>query len=372
MRILIGTVLASATALVALAAADDPAPLFKPVTPSKAAVRVRIPVIEQRGTAMHFEALVPKAKGKTGETVEITAALEVIPGKSFVPANVWQNWGYEVPQNKMVTLPELTVSGLQVAPKSNKGFDVTARFTDIRLEVIEPSSEAEKVAGADLYLRLADLTRPADRLFEPRLFFQDKFLDLSLPTALVKHPGTGEDAPAEPRPGTDADRVAFGSTLINRQAPVFPYASVNGLALYKLPDGKVEPVSVGVASTTDTSSGAWMTMGMARGCNVQLDADEVPGNVATVKTKLAKGVVKELRLSGATGPGLKTPRDLVITDLQVYVDKNDSGHFLYLGPRFLETYYKDAVFSCGPDGTWQLRGRARSELLKDIKTRPKM
>jgi hypothetical protein len=86
---------------------------------------------------------------------------------------------------------------------------------------------------------------------------------------------------------------------------------------------------------------------------------------------VAKGKVKELRLGVMTGAGLKTQKDIVIPDLTVWVDKSNSGHFIWFGPRFLDTYLKDPILACGPDGIWQLHGRIKPDLLQDIKTRLK-
>ena len=80
-----------------------------------------------------------------------------------------------------------------------------------------------------------------------------------------------------------------------------------------------------------------MTIGTARGCNVEMDREnETKGMGATFETTVVKGKVKELRLGVMTGPGLKTPKDIVIQDLTVWVDKSNSGHFIWLGPRFLD------------------------------------
>jgi hypothetical protein len=98
---------------------------------------------------------------------------------------------------------------------------------------------------------------------------------------------------------------------------------------------------------------------------------DIKGMGATFEAMIAKGKVKELRLGIMTGPGLKTQKDIVIQDLTVWIDKSNSGHFVWLGPQFLSTYLKDDVLACGPDGMWQLHGRIKPDLLQDIKTRPK-
>jgi hypothetical protein len=373
MRVLLRfTVPAAAVAFAALitqAGADDPAPLLKPVTPPADRVRVRIPVEEKGGgTAMQFKAQVPKAK--KGEVAEVTVAIETMPGPSCVSAKKWRSLGYEVPANKTVVLPELLIPGTQLAPKPSKGRDVEAKLTDIRLEVVEPPSESDKVRGCDFYLCMNDLTRNAYRAFEPRVYFADKFLELSAPAAGVKRPGTGDDTPPEPAVNPDPTLVVVAGPTVNRGGPVFAYAAVNGLTQYKTPDGKNEPVNVGVSSTTDWPSGVMMTMGAARGIGIELErGKDVVGDGTGYEAMVAKGTIKELRLGFVTGPG-KAAKDLVVKDVTVWVDKNNSGHFLWLGPRFLEEHFKDAVYAFGPDG-WRLHGRMKPDLLQDTKTRPK-
>ena len=367
-------ILASLSAMAAQP--DAPGPLLKPVIPPKTSIRVRIPVIEQRNTTMQFKALIakgPKAKGKKGETIEVMVGVETLPGKSYVSTKLWKDWGYDVPPNKLTTLAELIVLGTQLAPKSTKGLDVQVKVPDINLEIIDPPGGADKVRGVDIYIRLGDLTKNADRQFEPRLNFQDRFLDLTVPATAVKRPGTGDEPPAEPTITSDQELVVVaGPMVINKGLPIFAYASVNGLTQYKTADGQFEAVRAGVSSTSDTDTGVWITMGTARGCNVEMDqGKDIAGKSATFETRVVKGKVKELRLGVMTGPGLKIQKDIVIQDIVVFVDKADSGHFVYLGPRFMDTYLKDSVYACGPEGLWQLHGRLKPELLQDIKTRAK-
>jgi hypothetical protein len=354
-------------------AADEPAPLLKSVVPPSSSIRVRIPVVEERGTTMQFKAQVPKGKGMKGETIEVAVGIETLPGPSFVSSKLWQSWGYEIPANKTAVLPELILLGTQVAPKTTKGRDVQVKIPAIRLEIIEPPGGAEKVRGCDIFLTLKELTKNADRKFETRLYFQDKFLELTIPSGSVKQSGTGDEAPPDPAITADPELVVVAGPLTaNRGMPLFAYSSVNGLTQYKTPAGKIELVNAGVSSTNDWTTGVLMTIGTARGCGVEMEQgkDEM-GMGATFETMVAKGKVKELRLGVMTGPGLKNQKDIVIQDLTVWVDKSNSGHFVWLGPRFLDTYLKDHILACGPDGIWQLHGRTKPDLLQDIKTRAK-
>lgn len=354
-------------------AADEPGPLLKPIVPPTNNIRIRIPVIEERGTTMQFKAQIPKGKGKKGETIDVTVGIENLPGSSFVSAKLWQSWDYEIPPTRVATLPEMILLGSQVAPRISKGHDVQVKVQAIRLEIIDPPAGAEKVRGCDIFLDLKDLTKNAERTFEPRFYFQDKFLELTVPSSTVKRPGTGDDPPPDPMITTDKELVAVSGPTINRLGmPVFSYAAVNGLTQYKTADGKIELVSAAISSTNDWPTGVMMSIGTARGCGVEIEeGKDVKGTSATFEAIVAQGKVKELRLGLMTGPGLKTQKDVVIKDLTVWIDKGNSKHFIWLGPRFLDTYFKDQIFAYGSDGMWQLHGRIKPDLLQDIKMRPK-
>ena len=378
MRVLSFSILA--TLVVATGRADEPAPLLKPVVPPSSSVRVRIPVIEERFTTMQFKAQVPmgpKGKGKKGDTIDVTVGIETLPGPSYVSSKLWESWGYEVPPNRIGTLPELQISGTQVAPKITKGRDVQIKWPSIRLEIIEPPGGSDKVRNTDIFLTLRDFTKGLDRTFETRLYFQDKFLELTVPASTVKRLGSGDEPPPDPTITADKELVVIAGPMTTtvptaRGLPVFAYAAANGLTQYKTASGTIEYVNAGVSSTNDWEKGVLMTIGTARGCNVEMDREnEAKGMGATFETRVLKGKVKELRLGAMTGPGLKTPKDIVIQDLTVWIDKSNSGHFIWLGPRFVDAYLKDPIYACGPDGLWQLHGRIMPDLLQDIKTRPK-
>jgi hypothetical protein len=350
--------------------AAEPGPLLKPVVPSSTNTRVRIPVIEERGTTMQFKAQIPKGKAKKGETIDIVVGIETLPGPSYVSSKLWESWGYEVPPNRTAILKEITIPAWQIAPKTTKGQDVMIKIPSIAMEIIEPPGGADKVRGCDIFLTLKELTKGADRNFETRFYFPDKYFELSVPSGSVKRPGTGDVGPADPEVTKDSELVVVAAPMAFRGMPLFAYSSINGLTQYKTPEGKIELVNAGVSSTNDWPTGVLMTMGTARGCGVEMEKEDVKGLGATFETRAVKGKVKELRLGVITGPG-KTQKDIVIQDLTVYVDKANSGHFVWLGPRFMDAYLKDHVYACGTDGMWQLHGRIKPDLLMDIKTRPK-
>jgi len=354
-------------------AADDPAPLLKPVAPGPDRVRVRIATSEEKNSFLHIHARVPRANGKKGELVDARAAFEVRPGRAVVAAKKWQSWGYEVPPKKTAILPELVIPGVQLAPQpSGGGRDVEVRFAGLRVDIVETPGNADTVLGCDLLVSLSDLTKQTDRLFEPRLYFADQFLELSVPAGSVKRPGTGEDKPPEPRVNSDPKLVPVMATTATRGLAVFTSAALNGVASYKTADGKDVPVNVTVSSTARAPGGIIVSMGVARGCGVDLEkGNEIPGMGTNFETKMARGKVKELRIGFQTGAGFKSPRDWVLKDVTVWVDRNDSGHMVWLGPEFLRAHFKDPVHACGPDGAWKFHGRVEAESLQEVKPRPK-
>jgi hypothetical protein len=352
------------------APADEPGQLLKPVVPSANRIRVRIPVIEERLTTMQFKAQIPKKK--KDETIDVTVAIETLTGPSYVSSKLWQSWGYEVPKNKIAVLPEMVIPAIQIAPKITKGRDVQVKVPAIRMEIIDPPGGAEKVRGCDIFLTIKELTKSSERTYEPRLHFHDKFLELTVPSGSVKRPGTGDEGPPDPMITPDKELEVFVGPMAIRVQPLFAYAAINGLTQYKTPDGKIEQVNVGVSSTNDWPTGIAMSMGTARGCGVELEqGKDQKGSGLTFDTMMAKGKVRELRLGVLTGPGLKTQKDIVIQDETVWVDKSDSGHIVFIGPKFLSTYFKDSIYTCGTDGIWQLHGRVKTDLLQDTKIRPK-
>jgi hypothetical protein len=356
--------------LAALAPADEPAPLLKPVAPRPNTVRVRVATSEEKGSFYHVRARVPTANGK--KEVDVRVAFEVRPGKAAVAAKKWTSWGYDLPANKVGILPELVIPGVQVAPDPKKaGRDVELRLPGMRVEIIEPPGGADTVLGCDLLVSLGDVTRHTDRAFEPRLHFADNFLELTVPAGSVRRACTGFDDPPPPGVSPDAELVPVAAATKTRGLAVFTTAALNGLARYPGPDGKEVPVNMTVSSTTNCPGGVIMTMGTARGCKVELEGKEITGLGTGFETAIVKGTVKELRIGVQSGPGFRNRQDVVLKDVTVFVDKNDSGHMVWLGPNFWREHFKDVVYSCGPDGAWTLLGRVKPEQLKDVKTRPK-
>ena len=222
--------------------------------------RIQITTSEAKSGFYHIAAQIPKAKG---EMTEVTAAFEVRSGQSYVTAKKWQSWGYEIPTNKVGVLPALIIRASQVAPKVSKGRDLEFRLTDVHLHIVEPPKGADTVIGCDLLLAMNDVTKNVDRAYEPRLYFADNFLELTVPANSVKRPGTGDIPPPEPAVNADPTLVPFMAPVKTRGVAVFSSAAINGLSRYRTPDGKEKAVSVTVSSTTNCPGGIMVSMGTA-------------------------------------------------------------------------------------------------------------
>jgi hypothetical protein len=326
---------------------------------------------------MQLAAQVHKAvKGtKKSELVDVVVAFDTMPNPSYVTAKKLESWGYTVPKNKEFLLPELLVTMAQVAPKPAKGgTDAVVRLTNLKLTVVDaPASGDDTVFFSDMSLSASTLYQNGERAMEPRVGFGGRYLELTVPSAIVKRPGT-DDLPA-PAVTADADAMlvpAVGPTTLRNGLPVFAYAAVNGQESYKLANGNTAPVNVVVASISNWDTGIVVTIGLARGCKVEMNAG-MAGMTATGaegKSEMVPGKIKELRLGLNTGAGLKEKKDFVLKDVPVWVDKNVSEGLLYLGPKFMDTHFKDAVYAGGAEG-WKLHGRVSPDLLFDIKTRKK-
>jgi len=302
----------------------------------------------------------------------VVVAFDSLPGKSYVAMKKWKSWGFEVPANRIAVLPELIITGSQLAPKISKGRDTEFRITNIKLEIIEPPADGDTVLLSDMLLPMNDFTKGNDRAFETRMYFADKFMEFTAPNAAVKKLGTGDETPP-PEPSVTAEKdllvVAGPSTLANG-VPTFAFASVDGQPQYKLPEGRIEKVNVGVASTMNWPEGILMTIGTARGLGLTIEqGKDLKGIGAGFNATVGRAKLKEFRLGLVTGSNLKVQKDLVVKDVSVIVDMNNSSHFVWIGPRFLDAHFTDPIYACDSTGSWKLHGRVKPELLQDIKTR---
>jgi hypothetical protein len=170
----------------------------------------------------------------------------------------------------------------------------------------------------------------------------------------------------------DTNLVAAQAPMVHRTQYVFAYAAVNEQEAFKAANGTIVPINAAVASINNWQPGVVVSIGLARGCNIEMDqaAKGIPGNNVDSKTEMIPGKLKELRLGVLTGPGYKTPKDLVLKDVPVVVDRNMSEAAMSLGQRFIDTHFKDGVYAGSSDG-YKLYGRVNSDMLVDPKTRKK-
>ncbi len=355
-------------------AADDPASLLKPVAPPNGQLRVRMPISPGFPKPMTFPATLPHGKQKSKQ-VEIRVALDSLPNPSYVSAKKLEEWGYEVPKGKEIIISELLISTTQIAPKVAKGgSDAVVRLTNVKLTVVaNPGSTDDTIHTGDLCLSVSTLFQGNERAMEPRLSFGDKYLEWTVPTTGVKRTGASDQTAPDITVSTDDKLVpAYGAMTTRGGPPVFVYASINGQDSYKTAGGQVFPVNVSVSSITNMPDGVYITLGLQRGCKVDIDqaAGGLKGTGVDNKTELQPGKIKELRIALNTGPGLKTVKDIVIKDLPVVVDKNLSEGYMHIGQKFMDTYFADAVYAANAEG-WKLHGRVNPDLLADTMTRKK-
>lgn len=353
-------------------AADEPAPLLKNAIPISGHIRVRFPVTPGYPKTMQFSAQVPNGQKKS-ELVPVTVAYDSLLNKSYIAAKKLESWGYEVPANKEFVLPELHIATTQVSPKLAKERDLIFRLTNVKLTIIEKPVDAnDTIFDCDLCLSSAAIYGGSERLMEPRLSFANKFLEFNVPSSKVKRPGTDDVELREVTTTADANLVPAFAPMVLRGTHTFAYAAVNEQDAFKVANGTVVPVKAVVASINNWQQGILISIGLARGCNVQIDqnAKAITGTNVDSKSEMIPAKLKELRLGLFTDAGYKTPKDLVLKDVPVVVDMNISEGGMSIGQSFIDKHFKDAVYSGTGDG-YKLYGRVNSEMLVDVKTRKK-
>lgn len=385
--------------LLALAAtaADEPAgppPILKAATPPAGQVRVRVPITGDPQTPYRVRALIPRPKGKTGDPIEVVVGINT-GARAIATTKMVKSWGYAPGPDKKVVLPEFTLLGQQLAPvpKAAKGKDtagagagrdVLARVTQLSVECLDTvAEETDKVLGSDIIVGVHDLTKHLDRPAEPRLHFTAKLFDMNFASGMVKKaPGEPTELIPEPVSTADPKLAVVFAPLANRPGvgPSFHYASFNGIDTVKNRMGQSLPVSVGVTAATTLRSGVLMSTGMAHQLGLKLDPERATQDFVTLdkKGKFVPVEVKEVRISVTTGKGPATanatPMDLVIKDLEVVVDTQESEPMVWVGPNFINTYFPDAIYTTAPAGAAEplrLYGRVNPEMLMDPKTRKK-
>jgi hypothetical protein len=384
--------LAAGLAVAAAAADDPPAPILKAVVPPAGQARVRVPITGDPKTPYRIRAQVPKpGKGKAaGEPVEIVVGINTGKRTAATTAMV-KSWGYTPGPDKHVTLPELVLVGYQIAPAPKKGKDdkkdkdsakeagkpeVLARIPGFRVECLDVVAEGtDKVLGSDLLVGVHDLTKGQDRFHDPRLYYTDKFLDLTFDAKMVKRlpMPSGEEIDLDPPSKADPKLAVVVAPLDNRKGPVFKTASFNGVDQIKNMLGQTEPVNVMVTAATTIDTGLIMSYGLALDLKLTLDPEKERKDFLTLdkKGKFIGTTVKEMRIAVLTGKDYKVAKDVVIKDLEVVVDTGDSAHYAMVGPNFVNKYFPDAIYTTGADGQLKLYGRVVPDLLHDPKGKKK-
>jgi hypothetical protein len=257
-------------------------------------------------------------------------------------------------------LPDLTLTGTQIAPKAVKGSDAQIRVGPIRVAVVEEeANKSDQITGTDLILTLGELTAKSGRSADPRLFFTDRFLDVNFPPGVVKQPGTGEDPEPDPVSEAKPDLTVFAAPMTNRAAPLFTHATVNGMDVVTLGAGPA-PLRIYLDTTQyiESIAGVIVNIGAARPLGIDVDLS---------KGRYHLTRAKELRLGVQTGAGFKTAKDIVLTNVPVFVDTFASEAQAYIGSRFIREYFPDAVFVHDAEWNPKLYGRVKPELLAEPK-----
>ena len=345
-------------------------PLLKAVTAPAGQVRVRVPLTEGEKLAIQMRGQVPNPK-KKGEYIDCSAALDTM-NKSVVTSKMLEKWGYK-PMGMTFVLPELLLSGNQVGAKSGKT-DLFFRVQNLKFDVVEMSPDGtDQLFGADMIVNLPDVLRSASRTHEARFNFPDRFLDMSVPQMAVKRPGTGDELLPEPTPSDDPKLTVVACPLSLTPGLSFTGSSINGQDTFTMPSGKVQPVTPFLASATHGGSGIIMNIGMARALKLDVDLtkEAVKGSSTDKRLRLIEYTVKELRLGTMTGPGLKTPQDLVFTDVPIWIETTESEPMMWIGYPFLVKHFKDGVLAYTADGKAAMHGRVAPELLQAPRVKKK-
>jgi hypothetical protein len=296
---------------------------------------------------------------------------EARPGCSIVSAKKWRHWGFEVPPpGKKAILPELLIPAIQLLPVRQQSQDVWIRLTQVPVELIDLPGDADTILGSDMLLSVSDLTRHAEHRWQPHFHLGELYLDLTVPIGQIR-PRDSQEVRRGSQVIADTKKYpAVAAVIPPKGLPIFTYVALNGKSRYSLPDGQIMPVRGVVASVLHCPGGIAMTVGAARGCGLDFHPDKVPGLGTNFKTTLAKAHLQELRLEVFLAPDYTTSRDVLLKDLDVWVDLHDSDHLVWFGPQFWRQHFVEPIYACGPDGTWKLYGRVAPHLLVDPRTRP--
>lgn len=334
-------------------------PLVKPVVPAKTMTRVDYILTEGESKPFMISGFVPSKASKDKQT---PVKVGVSSGYPMVTVLALKTWGYEAQAGKQFTLPSLVLAG--EAKVMGKPALVQIKLSNIVLNVVKSAyGSDENVSGADLQIALSQtLLAPAGQSELWMTFDDNAVLQVSYPNAAVKKVGDAEERKiVEAKP--DENRVPVKLTLSTGDYG-FGMVAFHG----KPAVAKAKLCGFDVSMTSKNL--VYATMPTTR--EYQLKPDD--GDFKVVEgadrvSKVGMGTAKDLRLTAATGAGLKTPLDLYFEALPINIDAEAQQFAIYIGPGYLKQFLQVSLLAVGSDGIPRLYGYAEKGLTLDPKAK---
>ena len=345
--------------LILVSAASGAEPLVKPVVPAKTMTRVDFPLTEGDGKPFMIAGFVsPKA------TKEQPAAVKIGLSSTYPMVTVLalKHWGYDAVPGKLFTLPSLILVG--EAKVMGKPAQVQVKLSNIALNVVKTAfGSDENVSGADLQISLLQtLLAPAGQSELWMTFEDNAVLQANYPTAAVKKTGPADERKiAEATP--DVDRVPVKLTLTPGELG-FSMVAFHGkpaVAKAKLCGFDVSMTAMNLVYVTMPTTREYMLKPDDGDFAVVEGADRV--------SKVGKGTAKDLRLTAATGAGLKLPLDLYFETVPLNIDAEAQQFAIYLGPGYFKKFVQAPLLAIGSDGIPRLYGYAAKGATLDPKAK---
>jgi len=335
-------------------------PLVKPVVPAKTMTRVEFPLKEGDGKPYQIDGLLtPFTLGKENAK-PVTVGLS--SGYPMATVNAIKSWGYAATPGKPFTLPSLTLIG--EAKISGKPALVHIKLTNLVLNVVKSAFGSEdNVSGADLQISLAQtLLAPAGQSELWMTFDENASLQVSYPTTAVKKAEEVEERKV-PETKPEAERVPVKLTLTPSDYGLAMIAFHGKPSIYKAKycGFDVSMTSKGLVYTTmPTVSEYKLKPGEGEFAVVE-GADRV--------SKVGKATAKDLRLTAATGAGLKAPLDLYFEAVPLQIDAEAQNFAIFIGPGYLKQFLQAPILAVGTDGIPRLYGYAEKNVTLDPKVK---
>jgi hypothetical protein len=341
-------------------------PLVKPVVPAKTMTRVDFPLTEGEGKPFMVAGFVQpfrlSKEKSTPATPGDAVKVGISSGYPMVTVLALKHWGYQGVAGKQFTLPSLTLVG--EAKLMGKPALVHIKLSNIVLNVVKSAfGSDENVSGADLQIALSQtLLAPATQSELWMTFDENATLQISYPATAVKKAGEAEERKVEPVT-PDPERVPVKLTLSPADF------GFNMVAFHGKPAvAKAKMCGFDVSMTSKNL--VYATMPTTR--EYMLKPDD--GDFAVVEgadkvSKVGKGTAKDLRLTAATGAGLKTPIDLYFETLPISIDAEAQQFAIYVGPGYMKQFLHASLLAVGSDGIPRLYGYVQKGLTLDPKAK---